>query len=257
MKRRLHEDCITKLKAHRDVLSQIYEFLHSETCAPKHSCIKTGNKCGRMSLCALRGSLTVEAALLMPFFLMVLLACFSFFIRFASAADLKVKAAAEAKKVGVAITGATFFDSAEITIYKTATTDPLWIQPFSLENRRTEYALCRAWIGFTELKNQEIYVYITPRGSVYHLHRDCSHLSLSIQCVTFQKASNSKNEYGQVYRSCELCGDACGALVYITSEGECYHSQRTCSGLKRTIRQIPISQTGSRSCCSRCIESEE
>lgn len=148
-------------------------------------------------------------------------------------------------------------DSSDVTIYKTATVDPLWIQPFEMENRITEKAVCRAWIGFTELKGQETYVYMTPEGSVYHLYSDCTHLKLSIQCVTKAKAGASKNQYGQGYRACDLCGEDAGVLVYITLEGDCYHSNRTCSGLKRTIRQVPMSQTGGRGCCMRCMSREE
>lgn len=259
MRRQLQEKFITKLKAWKDVLSQTIKIHHSYQCAPPNSAfsIRVVRRSERMSLRALKGSLTVEAALLLPFFLMILLACFLFFMEYASAADLKVKAAAEAKKIGLAVSGLPLVDSAEITIYQTARLEPYWIQPFWRNEYRAEKAVCRAWIGFTELELKEAYVYITPDGSVYHLYRDCTHLSLSIRCVTFEAASASKNEYGKNYRACEFCGEHAKALVYITDEGDCYHSDRSCVGLKRTVRQIPISQVGSRSCCIRCVSREE
>lgn len=248
-----------KIKVQRDVLSRSANFLQSDMCAPPSSnrISLFKNLSGRMSLCALRGSLTVEDSLLLPFFLSILLACFSFFTQFALAADLKVKAAAEAKKIGIAVSGMPMTESAEITIYKTAKAEPYGSLPFRIETQRTEKAVCRAWIGFTELKQQEIYVYVTPEGSVYHLQRDCTHLSLSIRCVTKKEADVSKNEYGQSYRACEFCGEQAGALVYITSEGDCYHSDRSCVGLKRTVLRIPIRQIGQRSCCIRCVSREE
>lgn len=211
----------------------------------------------RSSLCVLRGVLSIEASLLMPFFLMILLACFSFFIQFASAADLKIKAAAEAKKMAIVMGSAGREDSSDITIYKTDTVKPLWIQPFEREHRITEKAVCRAWIGFTELESTETYVYITPEGSVYHLYSDCTHLSLSIRCVTTEQVGSFKNQYGQRYRECELCGKNAGTLVYITLEGDCFHSNRNCSGLKRTVRRISMSRVGGRRCCMRCVSRGE
>ena len=64
----------------------------------------------------------------------------------------------------------------------------------------------------------------------------------------------SKNEYGEVYGKCKLCREPCGMLVYITKEGNCYHSERSCSGLKRTVRQVAMSQVQGRACCIRCSE---
>ena len=117
--------------------------------------------------------------------------------------------------------------------------------------------MCRAWIGFTTLEEAETYVYITPEGSVYHLFSDCTHLDLSIRGVTMEAAKRSKNNYGQTYRKCEHCDEPFGGFVYITSEGDCYHSERTCSGLKRTIRQVPLCEVEGRGLCMRCMSREE
>ena len=204
----------------------------------------------RMSLYTLkRGSLTVEAALVIPFFLMILLAFFSFFLQFASAAELKVQAAAEAKKVGIAVGCVNMDESGDVVIYKERILEDLWWMPFRKTNRITQSAVCRAWVGFTGLKPTEVYVYATPGGSVYHLQSDCTHLDLSIRSTTLKKAKNN-------YRACEHCEESFGALVYVTDEGECYHSERSCSGLKRTVRRVPLSSVKGRACCIRCTERE-
>lgn len=212
----------------------------------------------RMSLCvSKKGSLTVEASLILPFFLLILLSFFSFFEQYAIAAELKTEAAAEAKKVGILMGSVQENDSGDVTICKSARLENPWINPFGTKNHVTQSAVCRAWIGFTELETEEAYVYATPEGSVYHLYGDCTHLNLSIQRVSFAKACSAKNEYGEKYRACELCGEASGALVYITSEGNCYHSERSCSGLKRTVCQVPLSEVGERGCCIRCMSRKE
>lgn len=226
---------------------------------PQSSYRKRIRQCrnGRMSLCTLqKGSLTVEAALVMPFFLMILLAFFSFSGRYAQAAKLRTEAAAEARTVAVLQGAAGFKNSGRIVIQKSAEAESFFELPFMVEKRLTGRAVCRAWIGFRGLEEQESEVYITEKGNVYHLYADCTHLDLSIRQVPFSYAVKAKNQYGESYRECELCGAEFSALVYITDEGNCYHSERMCSGLKRTVLCVPISEVFGRSCCLRCMQRE-
>jgi hypothetical protein len=198
----------------------------------------------------------VETALVVPFFLMILLAFFSFFSQYASESRLLVQAAAEARKVGISMGYLQREDAGDVTIYKTRKNETLWIHPFYQKRYISVSAVCRPWIGFTELKSKETYVYVTPEGSVYHLYADCTHLDLSIEKVTFAKANTLKNEYGENYTKCEICKEMFGVMVYITSEGNRYHAQRNCSGLKRTIRQVPFGEVENRRCCIRCTAVE-
>ena len=41
-------------------------------------------------------------------------------------------------------------------------------------------------------------------------------------------------------------------LLYITNQGDCYHKDLGCSGIKRTVRMIRLSEVGTRRPCSRC-----
>lgn len=208
-----------------------------------------------MSLCALqKGSLTVEAALVLPFFLLVLLAFFSFSDRYAQNMKLLSETAAEARQVGVLQGASGFKNSGRIVIQKNTKAENLFKIPFIMEKSMTGRAVCRAWIGFQGLEEEESRVYITPGGSVYHLYADCTHLDLSIRQVSFSYAGTAKNQYGEKYRRCELCREKFCSLVYITDEGNCYHSEKTCSGLKRTVQCVPISEAFGRSCCLRCVQ---
>lgn len=256
---KLIERFFTKIRMQRDVLPWKALLYRVDLCAPpKYKDLNTlVCQDERMSLCVLKGSLTVEASLIIPLFLMVLLSFFSFFSQYASAAELKISAAAEAKKTGMIIGNFGEETSGDITIYKSAKIKDIWINPFYHEKQIHEKAVCRAWIGFTALELQEVYVYVTPEGSVYHLYADCTHLNLSVQRTTITNAKSAKNAYGQKYSKCELCEEDFGSMVYITFEGERYHSERDCGGLKRTIRQIPISQVNGRSQCLRCGTREE
>jgi hypothetical protein len=99
-------------------------------------------------------------------------------------------------------------------------------------------------------------VYITENGTVYHLTKECSHLKLSIQKVAFSMIDSLRNESGGKYKKCAVCGGnqkpSNQDSVYITDEGDCYHKSLDCSGLKRTIIEVLLSEVGSRRPCQRC-----
>lgn len=98
------------------------------------------------------------------------------------------------------------------------------------------------------------YVYITSRSEVYHLSRECSHLVLSIRRVAQDDIETLRNNAGARYYPCEVCNEDVidSEVVYITNEGNRYHDRITCSGLRRTVRAIRITEVGDRRECMRC-----
>ncbi len=116
----------------------------------------------------------------------------------------------------------------------------------------------RAWTGYDVERRApgdggEVYVYITEGGSVYHIARNCTYLTLSIQVAGETEVEGLRNASGGRYAPCEKCARTGGTgIVYITKEGSSYHSTITCSGLKRTVRCVPLSEAGGRGPCSRC-----
>lgn len=113
----------------------------------------------------------------------------------------------------------------------------------------------RKWIGDITLNTGEedgAWVYITPRGSVYHLTRACPYLDLSIQAVAGASVKGLRNVSGGIYRRCESCGKEAGGMVYVTDYGDRYHGSLSCGGLKRTIYMVQISEVGGRGLCSKC-----
>lgn len=122
----------------------------------------------------------------------------------------------------------------------------------------------KAWTGFekrtekTEAETEEETVYITETGTVYHTNSNCTHLKLSIDEVALYNLEYIRNQNGGKYYACERCfrnytGSSAGK-VFITKTGDRYHSDMGCSGLKRSITEIPISQVGDRKKCKRCIQ---
>lgn len=113
----------------------------------------------------------------------------------------------------------------------------------------------KAWSGYERegiLDKGEDTVYITETGLVYHKDYHCSHLDLSIRMTHINTVSGLRNEGGGKYYPCEHCVKGNVGNVYITNSGDRYHSSLSCSGLKRTIYAIPISEAAGKGACSRC-----
>lgn len=116
----------------------------------------------------------------------------------------------------------------------------------------------KPWTGYplngaekSHLKEENVYV--TPGGEVYHRNRYCSHLQLTIIETSMENLKKERNQKGEKYLPCKYCGNRKGTgQIYITSDGNHYHTTLNCVGLKRTIDVIPISKVGDRKPCSRC-----
>lgn len=105
-----------------------------------------------------------------------------------------------------------------------------------------------------ESGEEERIVYITESGTVYHTSNSCPHIRLSIEAV-IGKPANRRNKSGGKYYACESCcsnQDSGLGTYYITSYGTRYHTDRSCSKIKRTVMEIPLSKVGVRARCKRC-----
>ena len=107
-----------------------------------------------------------------------------------------------------------------------------------------------------ENESDDITVYVTETGRVYHRTLTCTYLKLSISKVQFRDLINLRNESGGKYKSCEKCckGKEMNAAdsVWITGYGDRYHTTGSCSGLTRNIQEIKLSEVGNRPPCSKC-----
>lgn len=102
--------------------------------------------------------------------------------------------------------------------------------------------------------NEEAIVFITESGKVYHLKRTCSHLNISIKTVS-GKPTWQRNNNGGKYYPCEACcngNEPEHGTYYITPYGDRYHTNRGCSKIKRTVKEVPLSEVSDRAPCKRC-----
>lgn len=107
----------------------------------------------------------------------------------------------------------------------------------------------KLFLGYSQEEDgdqDDPYVYVTPEQSVYHVRRNCTHLSLTVNSV-------SKGEKDK-YVPCHFCakGKQTGSKIYVSRTNNIYHENEHCSGLKRTVRRVKKSETGGLNVCSRC-----
>ena len=116
----------------------------------------------------------------------------------------------------------------------------------------------KGWTGYEKefgFQEKEDIVYVTETGMVYHRNSQCTYLDLSIRMVGEKEIGKLRNENGAKYKACEKCGRKAGKNVYITNVREVGHSVAStigCSGLKRKVYAIPISEALGKGECSRC-----
>lgn len=112
--------------------------------------------------------------------------------------------------------------------------------------KRSEYIKQKAYLGYSKedaVKDLDIYVYITPNQSVYHLSRSCTHLALKVR---------TRSGHGS-YPPCGFCGkDEYIGTVYVAESGTVYHNNPRCIGLKRTVSRVKKSSVAGLGPCSRC-----
>ena len=204
-----------------------------------------------------RGSASVEATLAIPIFLFFVANLLSLFIMYEGYSVRLSKLHDEVYEASVAAHMAEGGNDLIIL------TDTLPIHPIigniAFEDSSAKVAACsKKWTGYDltsgiDLSDDEEYVYITESGSVYHRSKDCSHLRVNISVCSSDDIASKRNANGEKYRPCEKCGGGKSTgLLFITDQGNRYHNSPACSGLKRTIKTVPLSEVEGRPPCSVC-----
>lgn len=102
-------------------------------------------------------------------------------------------------------------------------------------------------------------VYITKNGDVYHKSKDCSYLIVRIRKAYYSQIDELRNDNGGKYKKCQLCVNKKlnkSTGIFIAEDGEKFHVDLKCSGIKRNVMAVDISQIGNRRQCSRCGQGE-
>jgi len=210
---------------------------------------------------SISGSLTIEAALVMPVFLFFMISVLYVF----QIIQIQAETYQELHQRGNHIAFEGYQNREQlgdgiVDLKETYRIKPLllWQDFGQLKVVQNYYGY--AWIGYDVSKGSssgevlEEQVFIAETGTVYHVTMDCTHLKLSITSVNSNTISSLRNDTGGKYYQCERCPREDNGIFFITSFGTRYHSDVNCSGLKRTVSVLSLSEAvrqGYRG-CSRC-----
>lgn len=205
-----------------------------------------------------RGTLTVELAFILPLFLMGTgtLVCFMDVLKVQTEeiSALCERAMEEGTNAYLSEEKIPIIDLQETYEYRF----PVSVVPLPAM-RITNHSRVHSWTGMekgTDSPEEEM-VYMTESGSVYHTNPQCSYVDLAISQADGSQVQNLRNQHGARYAPCDSCAEGMelAAIVYITAHGTRYHNRVSCSRLKRTVRLVPLSETGGYPQCSRCRKS--
>ena len=207
-----------------------------------------------------KGSMTVEAAIVLPIFLFALFTLIYVGEIIRLSADDQAALMQRAMKMS---TYAYSFDKVLpgdqiIDLKKTWTAKMPFVPTGARGVKLTDRARVRAFTGYdntlhrTASSTADVTVFITDYGSVYHKTRSCHHLDLSVRSIAMSSVKSARNIGGHKYYPCERCAKRKAGSVYITDYGDSYHVDGHCPGLKRGIHAVKLSEVGSMPPCADC-----
>ena len=208
-----------------------------------------------------QASMCLEATLSLSFFLLFFVNVFSIiFIYMTYTKDLNILHQQGKKIAAYGYITEELLQSKEDNIFLQKTRSVEAPMSFFAGWKCQIYTQCviKPWNGYDlgkvrDRNVEEEMVYVTEYGSVYHKNRSCSYLVLSIRGISFSKLHEEKNELGEKYESCEYCKDKeFVTLVYVTSYGNKYHTTTKCQGIKRSIKNVPLSEVEEKKLCNKC-----
>ncbi len=108
--------------------------------------------------------------------------------------------------------------------------------------------------GFETSEATEDYVYVTETGTKYHCDPDCSYIRIRPMAVDASYLEDGRNRSGGKYYPCERCRPSGTGMIFLTPEGDRYHSDPGCSSLKRTVHIMTLKEAveNGYTPCSKC-----
>ncbi len=104
-----------------------------------------------------------------------------------------------------------------------------------------------------KLEEEEL-VYVTKTGSKYHRSLNCTHINIKTMMVPGDEIAAKRNVHRERYHPCERCRPFGSSNVFITEDGNRYHSTPDCLSLKRTVDLVLLKEAvaDGYTPCSKC-----
>ena len=123
----------------------------------------------------------------------------------------------------------------------------------------------RTWTGregghgrsYAAVSEEEEYVYLgknSAESKVYHLSAGCSYLDNVMKAVPAADVTALRNAYGEKYHRCPSCRPADTGTVYIFENGNAYHAGADCAAIGAYVTKITKKEALERGyhVCHRC-----
>lgn len=97
--------------------------------------------------------------------------------------------------------------------------------------------------------------YITDSSTVFHLSRECTYLKPSVTEVNAAEIKDKRNRSGGKYYRCLYCikkNSGLTGTLYITKYGSRYHCDIDCSRLMRDVHRVRRKDNENLPLCSKC-----
>lgn len=98
-------------------------------------------------------------------------------------------------------------------------------------------------------------VFVTKHGRVYHRNLICPHINLKIKAVDGREIGKLRSSDGSKYYPCKYCmNKKVRNRVYVTEDGNRVHSEKNCKAIKREIKFITLKKARMEGygCCKTC-----
>ena len=212
------------------------------------------------------GSMTVEASIAIPVFLFAMINLLSIILLFGEYSSNLADMHRKGKELAVhahILGDVGDIENDLIILEKVQVLEPM-IPIMEFDTARTLVnCRIRKWTGYdvtdSPVTNEtEEWVYITPTGNAYHKNPNCSYLNPKIYSAVSEQIGKYRNASGEIYRQCESCQDiTLTGICFYTEYGNRYHTTLKCSGLKRTIYSVLLSEVEGRHFCGKCATQGE
>ena len=207
-----------------------------------------------------KGSLTAEAAMVLPVFLLALLTMAGYMLAYGKQLTMTEELLETAERMAI-YRGMSEEDTGQsVPLIKTYRFIPAVRLPSAGALQLTATAQVRPWVGYSgqfarddgRMEDTEL-VYVSDNESVYHTNPDCSYLDIHLRAMDTKDAGHTKNENGARYTACGTCCRANKTgTVYVSGKGSHYHASLGCSRLSRSPKAVTKSSVSHLHLCTRC-----
>ncbi|MDD5860538.1 MAG: hypothetical protein PUC99_09415 [Eubacteriales bacterium] len=211
---------------------------------------------------AAQASLTLEAALVLPLYLMACVVLISVMNAVRIQGERNLELSNKARKMAAA---ASLAGERADGFWIDISSNYYYRYPFSVPGAEGVRIATRArvypWVGadadaFSEGTGGAgaSMVYVTENESVYHTHADCSHLDLTIIKTTTDEVGSLRNADGGKYKPCSGFPKGYEGPVYVSESGDYYYPTENYGSLTRHVSIVSADECGNLPLCTRCAQ---